>query len=247
MPTLSLPSVQSLFLEMCFGEQVLSTGTGFVVKSKRGPVLVTNWHNLSGRDPRTKQPLSPTAGIPDSVRIVHNRSNALGSWVVRTEPLLVEGKHCWTEHPRLGDKADVVALPLTQLHDVQLYPYTLASSTGLLIAPAEPVSVVGFPFGLRGGGSLAIWATGFIATEPDVDYDGLPVFLVDCRARPGQSGSAVIAHRAGGAVPMADGGSAMFGGPITQFLGVYSGRINEQSDLGIVWNARGVAELVDAI
>ncbi len=247
MPTLFLPSVQSLFLEMSFGPQVLSTGTGFVVNARSGPVLVTNWHNVSGRHPQTREPLSKTGGIPDRLRIVHNRANSLGSWVRREEPLVANGAPRWIEHPQLGDAADIVALPLTDLADVEIYPYDLANGPNVLVGPADPVSVVGFPFGLSGGGSLAIWATGFMASEPDIDYNDLPVLLIDCRARPGQSGSAVVAHRSGGAVAMADGSSAMFGGPITKFLGIYSGRINDQSDLGIVWKARAIADLVNAV
>lgn len=113
--------------------------------------------------------------------------------------------------------------------------------------PAESISVVGFPFGLQAGGSLAVWATGFVASEPQIDFNNLPVFLIDCRTRPGQSGSAVIIHRNGGSVAMQDGSSAIFSGPVTKFQGVYSGRINDQSDLGIVWKATAVAELVNSI
>jgi hypothetical protein len=54
----------------------------------------------------------------------------------------------------------------------------------------------------------------------------------------------VIAYRAGGAVAMEDGGSAMFDGPVEKFIGVYSGRINAESDLGIVWKASAIAELI---
>jgi hypothetical protein len=115
------------------------------------------------------------------------------------------------------------------------------------VGPAEAVSVVGFPFGIQGGGSLAVWASGFVASEPDIDYGDLPVFLIDCRSRPGQSGSAVIAHRSGGAVTMADGSTGVFGGPVTRFLGIYSGRVNDQSDLGIVWKASAIREITDSI
>jgi hypothetical protein len=100
---------------------------------------------------------------------------------------------------------------------------------------------------LAGGGSLAIWATGFMATEPEIDYNNQPTFLIDCSARPGQSGSAVIAHRNGGMVAIEGGGTAAFSGAVTRFLGIYSGRINEQSDLGIVWKASSIKELVDSI
>jgi hypothetical protein len=142
---------------------------------------------------------------------------------------------------------DVVALPLTDLNDVGLYPYALSGGPEIAVNPAESVSVVGFPFALQAGGSLAVWATGFVASEPDIDFNGLPTFLVDCRTRPGQSGSAVIAHRSGGTVNMKDGSSAIFGRPVTRFLGIYIGRVNEQSDLGIVSKASAVNEVVSAI
>jgi hypothetical protein len=32
---------------------------------------------------------------------------------------------------------------------------------------------------------------------------------------------------------------------MTDFVGVYSGRINEQSDLGLVWKAAAVREIVE--
>jgi hypothetical protein len=232
---------------MDFGNQPLSTGTAFVCESSKGPVLVTNWHNVTGRNPQTKQPLSKTAGIPDTVRILHNRAAQLGHWVQKTEPLYANGKALWIEHPTLGEKADFVALPLTDLIDVQVYPYDLVGGPAIAINPAEPISVVGFPFGLQAGGSLAVWATGFVASEPQIDFNALPIFLVDCRTRPGQSGSAVIMHRNGGSVAMQDGGTGIFGGPVTKFQGIYSGRINDQSDLGMVWKATAIAELIASI
>jgi len=186
-------------------------------------------------------------GVPDEIIIVHNRANHLGEWVTRRESLYHNGNPRWIEHPTLGDNADVVALPLTHLDDVALYPHDISGGAQILIGPAEPVSVIGFPFGLQAGGSLAIWATGFVASEPDIDFNNLPVLLIDCRTRPGQSGSAVIAYRAGGTVAMADGSTTIMTGPVWRFLGIYSGRINEQSDLGLVWKARAVQEVVGAI
>ena len=195
MTTISLPSVQSLLIELVFGGQGLATGTAFVCNSKKGPALVTNWHNVSGRHPQTKKPLSPTGAVPDAVRIVQNRAGKLGEWLIKSETLLANGQPRWVEHPKFGDKVDVVALPLTDLIDVELYPYDTAGGPAIAINPAEAISVVGFPFGIQAGGSLAVWATGFVASEPQIDFNDLPVFLVDCRTRPGQSGSAVIAHR----------------------------------------------------
>ena len=36
----------------------------------------------------------------------------------------------------------------------------------LALTPAEPVSVIGFPFGLTAGGVFGVRATGFLASEP---------------------------------------------------------------------------------
>jgi hypothetical protein len=36
-------------------------------------------------------------------------------------------------------------------------------------------------------------------------------------------------------------------GPMTRFLGTYRGRVNAESDLGFVWKASAVQELLDAI
>jgi hypothetical protein len=95
---------------------------------------------------------------------------------------------------------------------------------------------------------LGIWATGFVASEPDVNvYGGMPTMLIDCRTRQGQSGSPVLAYREGGAVAMMNGSTAMFAGSAQRFLGIYSGRINEESDLGIVWKASAIAELIASI
>ena len=226
----------------------LATATGFVVESARGPVLVTNLHNLTGRHPRNGQPLSRSGQVPDEVVIVHNRTRRLGEWVSTVEPLFNADEPRWIKHPDLGDSVDIAALPLTQLTDVQIYPYDL-DDTGprILIGPADAVSVVGFPFGLRESGSLAIWATGYVASEPVIDFNKLPVFLVDCRSRAGQSGSAVIGHRSAGPVVIEGGTTVMLNGPVMRFLGIYGGKINDQSDLGIVWKAAAIRTLVESI
>lgn len=241
------PSVKSLIIELRYNGQPLSTGTGFVSQSTSGPVLITNRHNVTGRHQETNQPLSRTGGVPNEMRIMHNRENQLGHWLSVIEPLYNGNENLWIEHPALGSRADFVALPLTQINDVQLYSYTLGvGDPAILVAPGEVVSIVGFPFGITSGGCLAVWATGFMASDHDINYNDLPIFLVDCRSRQGQSGSAVIAHRTGGAVST-EQGVQIGGGEMTRFLGIYSGRINAESDLGIVWKASAIRELVDNI
>jgi len=68
------------------------------------------------------------------------------------------------------------------------------------------------------------------------------VFLIDCRSRKGQSGSPVIAYRNGVWTAYDDNTSGVPNGPQFRFLGVYSGRIHSESDLGMVWKPRAIAE-----
>lgn len=86
---------------------------------------------------------------------------------------------------------------------------------------------------------------GTVATEPSIDFDNLPCFLVDSRTRPGQSGSPVLLYFNGGMVPMANGDTAVFGGPVEKLVGVYSGRISEESDLGVVWRSEVIAAIIN--
>ena len=127
----------------------------------------------------------------------------------------------------------------------------------------DDVTVVGFPFGVNVN-ALGIWTRASIASEYDADYEGLPVFLVDARTRDGQSGSPVIFFRTGGYLtkygalqlpPIKEPRSP--GAPINEdaprpdvpttleFLGVYSGRIDERSDLGFVWRPSVVREIIE--
>jgi Trypsin-like peptidase domain len=233
---------------MSVNGNVLSSGTGFIVISKIGPVLITNRHNVTGRHQISGKCLSKTGGIPDSVTIYHNDIRSIGKHVQRIERVLKDdGSPAWHEHPTLGPKADFVAVPLRSLSTVQIYSYEpYDSGPKISCNVTDTVSVIGFPFGLKASG-LAIWATGFIASEIALDYDNSPCFLIDCRTRQGQSGSPVIAFRSGGMIRLEDGSTAAFKGAIMRFLGVYSGRVNDESDLGIVWKYSAIAQLIDSL
>jgi hypothetical protein len=178
---------------------------------------------------------------------MHNQAGALGTWVPKVEPLYGRrGDPLWREHPTHGRNVDVVALELTQLEGVEIYAHDpWAAGPGVAMGVTSGLSIVGFPFGITGGGGLGVWVQGTIATEPTLDFEDLPRFLVDSRTRPGQSGAPVLAYYAGGSVPMQDGSTAIFTGPVEQFVGVYSGRISDQSDLGFVWKAAVVSEIVE--
>jgi hypothetical protein len=246
MTNIARPSVASLPVVVRFGDVQLSTATGFIVERDRRWYLVTNWHVVAGRRPDTGAILSPNGAVPDNVTIVHNKKGALGTWIPKVERLYDENERPqWLEHPAHRRGVDVVALELTDVAGVDFYSHDpWADGPGIAIGVAGGLSIIGFPFGLTGGGALGIWVQGTVASEPTINYNNLPLFLIDSRTRQGQSGSPVIAYANGGAVAMADGATAVFAGPIEQFVGVYSGRINEQSDLGFVWKASAVRDIV---
>lgn len=246
---ISLPSVMSLYIEMFFDETCLSSGTGFLCRGKSGrPYLITNRHNVTGRNQETGKCLDEkTLAIPNLLKITHNKTGLLGETIVTVEPLYSpDDVPLWIEHPHLGNKADFVAVPLSQLNQVNLIFYELQNQPDIKIRVSDVISVVGYPFGKKIQGT-AVWATGFVASEPNINYENLPVFLIDCRSREGQSGSAVIAHRNDGTFSDSRGNRILAGDPVTKLLGVYSGRINKESDLGMVWKCSAIAELLQSI
>jgi hypothetical protein len=245
--TVARPSLASLNLETRFQGRAISNATGFVVQRENRTFLITNWHVVAGRRPDTGEPMSRTGAVPSEVRILHNQAGVLGSWVEKVESLYdSDGAPRWLEHPAHGRRVDAVALELTDVDGVEIYQHDpWATGPAAALGVAVGLSIVGFPFGLTSGGALGVWVQGTVATEPEIDYEGLPCFLIDSRTRPGQSGSPVLFYSAGGAVAMQDGGTAVFGGPVERFLGVYSGRVNEQSDLGFVWKSEAVRHLVE--
>lgn len=185
--------------------------------------------------------------LPDTIVVMCN-TKQLGTWAPREFSVRdVDEKPLWIEHPSLGADCDVVALPLSSDLEIEWFDYEISqvsSPTDPILDPSSEVSIVGFPFGLTGGGLAAIWSRGTIATEPATNFQGAPMFLVDSRTRPGQSGSPVIFYQNGGVIRQQDGGTGMIMGPRTKLLGVYSGRINELSDLGMVWKISVIADIV---
>lgn len=230
------PSLMSYLIRMEFSGTPLSNGTAFVVETCAGHLLITARHNFTGKNSENGHSLSNHGGAPNSVT-VFTKSETI-SLLVRSD----EWEELWIEHPVFGSKLDVVALPISKEFSKNFVSYkTNYIYQNIDVAVSESVSVIGFPFARDAGGLVPIWMNGFIASEPDVDYGGRPCFLVDCRTRPGQSGSPVVAFRTGnvGASSGIKVGEIGF-----EPKGVYVGRLNEDSDIGIVIRWSAVLDLV---
>ena len=81
----------------------------------------------------------------------------------------------WTEHPTLGAKADIVALPVKEITNIvgEINSVSLKNDWHRWDIGSE-LDVIGYQDG-QIGGLFPIWSKGFIASEPDVDVSGLPV------------------------------------------------------------------------
>jgi len=123
--------------------------------------------------------------------------------------------------------------------------------------------MVGYPYGFHDTyNSLPIWKTGSLASEPESDFQGKPLLLVDISSFRGMSGSPVFAVRHG-AYETHEGKAAI--GSARRFLGVFSafqsisikryleqladtsriGVISEENlQLGYVWKASILSEVV---
>lgn len=240
---------------MYYGDQLLSTGTAILsaLNKKSRCAVITSRHNVTGRHQETGECLSKTLGIPDNIIIYfHQNGSDIGKWLTVKIPLYRrDGSPLWVEHPSLGEKADIVALNINWGNDVLCLPYYIEEETDrlkMLVSPAEPVSVIGFPFGISSSGKLPVWATGFLAQELSLISEERPVFLIDCRSRQGQSGSPVIAFRTSGHRTVKEGriSASLSPNTVWEFLGIYSGRVNSESDLGRVWHVSALLELLSA-
>lgn len=250
------------FLSMVFADQDLATGSGFFWKHADRVFLITNWHNVTGRNPETRKPLSPTAAVPDSIKftVFHKElgvDEADGEYTTLTPAVLQaplysqDEEPLWLEHPTHGSALDVVAVPLIDLDESKFmvnFANEIVPTLDRDTKASQDAFVVGYPLGMIAGVPIPVWKRATIATEPNVDIGNLPKLLVDTATRSGMSGSLVLAkHFILG--PYAVNGSTNDSliAVKDSILGVYSGRLGAdemRAQLGIVWKRRVVDEIL---
>lgn len=237
----------------------VSQGTGFFygVKNAAGVIdtvfLVTNYHVVTGHSPGTSLPgkgdkvvfyLHLDKDDPAKVRQV-----ALPLYSEAGEPLWQQS----TDHPA----ADVILLPMPQAAYANIAMYVFVEDhtrTDIRIRPTSGATLLGYPYGFSDTTNrLPVWKTGHVASEPQVDFQGNPAFLVDVSAFPGMSGAPVLAVANG---VYEDEREVMRTGRVLRLLGVFSampvirsqtpGQADTSLQLGYVWKAALIAELARA-
>lgn len=234
--------------------------------------IVTAGHVLTGRHADTGLSRNGDDAVyPTELRVWY--PVASGSDLVArivTHQLYVDSANLdtarWLTHPS-GPWVDVVALPIPAPPEESfarsvslcwpivgdLYGPVLPSEVEGSEAASEPIPlriadrlfVVGFPFEDLGTWPTAIWTTAPIASEPMIRYNDQPSFLVDSRTRAGQSGAPVFLHLTPNDPVWVGGDVYLHEEQIDALVGVYSGRRNRESDLGMVWTTEALEEVLN--
>jgi len=249
--------------------QAISRASAFLYESQNSELfLVTNWHVVTGRAPSDPSH-SETGAVPYKLKcMLHARQDDASA--IRTGQLVNlevpinsdDGNEPqWLEHPDFRSGVDVVAVKLDHAQIAEQCKFHMLNhyegfEPKYSHEAMDDVVVIGYPWGLSGsGGALPIFKRGSIASEPAVDYLGLPRFLIDCRTSPAMSGSPVIVQHSGIWNPGGSLGSDSIIGTVTNFVGVYSGRLvsneipsmgqAEISEIGIVWKKDALDAVVN--
>ncbi len=236
----------------------LGVATAFFYRYDERPFLVTNWHNIMGRDPATGQPRADDCEVPLKVRVrtqaaLTGLTFAYGAEraVVVPAPADPSGS-AWVMHPD-GQKIDIAALEF----DKALSIHCLNDDTmdDPYVEVGQDVYILGYPRGLMPTKLLPIWKKGSIATEPAVLPNGEPYVLIDAATREGMSGSPVVTRTVDRDTAAELRKPFSVSTPIIVqkghgFIGVYSGRMGLadalEAQLGKVWLGVCIDEMLAA-
>lgn len=194
----------------------IAVGTAFHYQHNGQRFIVTNWHNITGRNFFSGRNLNELARVPAWIEVhtaIWQSPAADSARIFRIASRRVEIyhdpeaqiDHLWLEHPQLGGQGcDIVAIPDSKPDQEPEFMHNsvnLISNTRIPILPGELAFVIGYPRGLHTGFGLPIWKSTFIASEPhfnvDVAEKNLPAFFLDGYTREGMSGSPVFARYRG--------------------------------------------------
>jgi hypothetical protein len=249
---LEVPALASLYVQPLTPMGTVERGraaTAFVVRNRAGdPFLITNRHVVTGRN--SKNGDQPSGANISALRVLVQMAGPALRWTALVLELGDEdGRPLWLEHPEHGGAVDVVAFPLhSELEEsLDLIAYSVAGPACARLDLTTELFVIGYPLGFdpfRASASIGVWTRGTIAWPPGIDWEDLPSTLIDCRARPGQSGSPVVFYADAHTTYLAADGERGTG-PVWDLVGAYSGRITEGSDVGIVWKRSAIDAIVE--
>ena len=246
-------SFKSLYIKLMFNDLLLATGTAFLAGDGERFLLFTNKHNVTGKNIITGDLLSSNGAIPNRlvVRVQDTSPDGGEGFVSRgyiehiiplyeDEESFLDPK--WIEHD--DDQVDVVGLIYNPADiDVKRLTHSCQESWYQCDVGSK-VNIIGYPLGITTDG-FPIWMSGYIASEPAINVDEKPLFYVDSRTRRGQSGSPVFYRIRVGDMISREGQLLAANTEQIILLGIYSGRVSEESDIGRVWKTQALRTILD--
>lgn len=234
-------------ITLAFNEKTLSTATCFFWKSGIATYLVTNWHNLSGKNALTGKHLDKIhASEPDRLSFFGYRDLNFQE-IVEATVLLHDkyGRPEWLEHPLHGKNVDVVCLKLAPPVARCVFPINQFIKKKLSTSITDEVFVLGYPLGI----SLSrtpIWKRATIASEPGLDADNLPKFFIDTASAKGMSGAPIVRRTNFDSIGWSQ--IQVSAEILYDVVGVYSGRVihngSLDAQLGIGWKTATIEEII---
>lgn len=257
-PSVDNLSYTSLKITVFFDDYPLGIGTAFPYEVDGTTYLVTNWHSVSGRDPRTGRPLRSHNRFPNRLEVLlpHQDDQGDGTYFLGWTTSVIglydeDGNPVWWEHPRHGPLVDVAVLEVDRTFlsssAISVNAESLNPSQ-LRLYPLMEAFVLGFPRGMTGGEKFPVWKRASLASEPELDVGRLPMMYIDTATREGMSGSPVFVHESGVWRPEGESREKLRVGRGHKFIGVYSGRVGDtefEAQLGVVWKEEAILEIID--
>lgn len=206
----------------------ISSGTSFVFKDLSSPIehqlfLVSNKHVVSDAE----------SGVVFLTKKDSNGMPILGDTIfLKNDGFAMQ----WYGHPE--DNVDVSIMPLSWQLDL-----VAKDGSNVFLRPiilndvafddvfdnldvSAPILFIGFPNGMFDEKHyLPIVRRGYVATSPNLDFNGEPFFLIDASVFPGSSGSPVFTV----------GENIIGGTPALKLLGIVSAVYTQSTDGSISW------------
>ncbi len=211
------------------GARQVSQGTGFLYATTKPNgtdidmvFLATNYHVVTGNEP-----MSAARAQGDRLQFYFHasRTDPSNYFPVNIPLYTKTGEPIWVQNQQFPE-ADVVLVPIVStLYDGrgQLTVFSDAhTQVDMKVRPSSQAVLLGYPYGFFDTRNfLPVWKTGHLATEPTVDFQGQPVFLVDVSAFPGMSGAPVVGV-SNGVYESDRQAGAMMSGVQRKLLGIFS-------------------------
>ena len=246
-------------VQMCDLRGGIGLGTAFFYEADGENFIITNWHNVAGKNAFTGGHIHKEGRTPTFMRakwpVMRSEQDGTKRTYLQAQRIDIEGDQgpLWFEHPEFGSLCDVVAIradrpvnwpPLTHMAANKI------DETSIPIDPGLKIIVIGFPHGMSTGPGFPLMKTGAVSSMPgyNVNLGGefsdvggmkggisLPVLLTDVHTVPGMSGSPIFGEYSGLWDPL----NLALGGEVTDstqigtsrlFLGCHSSRLWGQEE-----------------